>query len=297
MDWAKERKQQFLRNRARGGSVNSRSDHTEPLRKTETETWIEIWYTPPSLPSRMARQKVISSDALYQKMKDAEALEVRDAQEENQPKSQTPVFKNLPSSLPSTSSIQDPSTFEIGQQVVLRPDSQRVPAGIPIDTVLIVQEMYVNVYRQHQNIWCVWCSSDAFSGLKSIDSDCLMPLLEITHIANPERVSAMDLEDFYIDEKADSSSSHPAVIYEFVEDGQRLTEVLKPLQSCQAIAVDTETTGLDPLKDRIRLVQIAAANQPVIIIDLFKVAKETLVLSGLSKPKIQSANSLPLNVH
>jgi DNA polymerase-1 len=42
------------------------------------------------------------------------------------------------------------------------------------------------------------------------------------------------------------------------------------------IAVDTETTGLDPLKDRIRLVQIAAANQPVIIIDLFKVAKETL---------------------
>jgi hypothetical protein len=105
MDWAKERKQQFLRSRAKGVSINSRSDHTEPLSKTETETWIETWYTPPSLPSRMARQKVISSDALYQKIEDAEAVEVKDAQGENQPKSQAPEFKNLPSSLPSTSSI------------------------------------------------------------------------------------------------------------------------------------------------------------------------------------------------
>jgi hypothetical protein len=59
----------------------------------------------------------------------------------------------------------------------------------------------------------------------------------------------MDLEDFYIDEKADSSSSQTAVSYEFVEDGKRLAEVLKPLQSCQVIAVDTETTGLDPLNN------------------------------------------------
>jgi DNA polymerase I len=61
-----------------------------------------------------------------------------------------------------------------------------------------------------------------------------------------------------------------------VEDGARLAEVLTPLQHCQAIAIDTETTGLDPLKDRIRLVQIAAVDCPVIIIDLFKVPPGTL---------------------
>jgi DNA polymerase I-like protein with 3'-5' exonuclease and polymerase domains len=112
--------------------------------------------------------------------------------------------------------------------------------------------------------------------LKSIDSDCLIPLPNPVHTADIEGVSEIEFSGLNIDEKPNSVLSHTPVNFEFVEDGQRLVEVLKPFQTCQVIAVDTETTGLDPLKDRIRLVQIAAANQPVIIIDLFKVAKETL---------------------
>jgi DNA polymerase I len=276
MDWAKERKQQFLRNHAKGSPVSSRSNTPESPIKTETEAWIETWYTPPSLPSRIARQRTVPSDALCQEATAIEIGKVKKVQEENQPELPAPESKTCPSLQPAIVLNQYPSTFQVGQKVVLRPDANHIPDSIPLNAVLVIQEMYINVYRQHQNIWCVWCNSDAFSGLKSIDSDCLMPLREIVQIAAIERVSAMDLENLYIDEKADSSSSHPVVSYEFVEDGQRLAEVLKPLQSCQAIAVDTETTGLDPLKDRIRLVQIAAPNQPVIIIDLFKVAKETL---------------------
>ncbi|MEI2579061.1 hypothetical protein [Scytonema sp. PRP1] len=264
MDWAKARKRQFLRNRVQQSSEPVKAATAESETPSASDTWIETWYTPPPLPSRIAKQKAIASYALHQEI--GGRIEIEEVKE----------TKPLTSPSPTASPLPNHDSFEIGQQVVLPPDSQRVPSGIPIDAVLVIQEMYVNVYRQHQNIWCVWCSSDAFSGLKSIDSDCLMPLREIVQIAATESVSAMDLENFYIDEKADSSSSHPVVSYEFVEDGQRLSDLLKPLQSCQAIAVDTETTGLDPLKDRIRLVQIAAANQPVIIIDLFKVARESL---------------------
>ncbi|OUC14574.1 MAG: hypothetical protein B0A82_11555 [Alkalinema sp. CACIAM 70d] len=73
---------------------------------------------------------------------------------------------------------------------------------------------------------------------------------------------------------ANSTSCHTVVSYELVEDGERLVEILKPLHACSVIAVDTETTGLDPMKDKIRLIQIAAENYPVVVIDLFKLARE-----------------------
>ncbi|MGG6295750.1 bifunctional 3'-5' exonuclease/DNA polymerase [Leptolyngbya sp. AN02str] len=273
MDWAKSRKRQFLRNRVQQSSEPIKAATAESETPSASDAWIETWYTPPPLPSRIAKQKatffqshsVNASSAPYQEAGGGvEAEEVKE-------------IKPLLSPSPATSlSPPNHDSFEIGQQVVLRPDSQRVPAGIPIDAVLIIQEMYVNVYRQHENTWCVWCSSDAFSGLKSIDSDCLMPLPKPVHKADIESVFKTEFNGLNIDEKPNSVLSHTPVNFEFVEDGQRLAEVLKPFQTCQVIAVDTETTGLDPLKDRIRLVQIAAANQPIIIIDLFKVAKETL---------------------
>jgi DNA polymerase I len=272
MDWAKSRKRQFLRNRVQQSSEPIKAATAASETPSASDAWIETWYTPPPLPSRIAKQKatlfqshsVNASITPYQEAGGkVEAEEVKE-------------IKPLISPSPATSCPPNHDSFEIGQQVVLRPDSQRIPAGIPIDAVLVIQEMYVNVYRQHQNIWCVWCSSDAFSGLKSIDSDCLIPLPYPVHAADIEGVSEIEFSGLNIDEKSNSVLSHTPVNFEFVEDGQQLAEVLKPFQTCQVIAVDTETTGLDPLKDRIRLVQIATANQPVIIIDLFKVAKETL---------------------
>lgn len=275
MDWAKERKQQFLRNRAKGSPVSSGSNNSESPIKTETEAWIETWYTPPSLPSRSARQQAVPSEALCQEATDIEDEEVRKVQEENQSALQASESKTLPSSQPAVVLTQHPSTFEVGQKVVLSPDANRIPTGIPINAVLVIQEMYINVYRQHQNVWCIWCSSDAFSGLKSIDSDRLIPLTEKISTVDIENVPATELEDFHTGTTS-YVSSQVVVSYEFVEDGQRLVEILKPLQTCPVIAVDTETTGLDPLKDRIRLIQIAAENYPVVIVDLFKIHKEML---------------------
>jgi DNA polymerase I len=275
MDWAKERKQQFLRNRAKGSPVKPISNNPESPIKTETEAWIQTWYTPPSLPSRNARQRAVPSEVLCQEATDIEDEEVKKVQEQNQPELQDSEPKTSPSPQSTIVRIQHPSTFEVGQKVVLRPDANRVPAGVPLNAVLVIQEMYINVYRQHQNTWCIWRSSDAFSGLKSIDSDCLMPLSEITQLVNQENVPAMELEDFHA-EVTDHASAHAVVSYKFVEDGEQLAAVLNPLQTCPVIAVDTETTGLDPLKDKIRLIQIAAENYPVIIIDLFKIQKEML---------------------
>jgi DNA polymerase I len=277
IDWAKERKQQFLRNRAKGISVSPSPDCTESSIKTETDNWIETWYTPPLLPSRIARQRNISFYAPNQEVEgDTGTEEVKKTQGVSQSKPQFSDPKISPHQ-PTTPPSQHLSTFEIGQQVALNPDAKYVPNGIPIDAVMVVREVYANSYRQHQNIWCVWCSSDAFSGLKSIDSDCLISLPDVIRSAVPKDLTEMELNDSHVGKRTDSSLSTSDVNYEFIEDGTQLAEVLKPLQTCQVIAVDTETTGLDPLKDQIRLVQIAAANQPVIIIDLFKVAKEELI--------------------
>jgi hypothetical protein len=57
--------------------------------------------------------------------------------------------------------------------------------------------------------------------------------------------------------------------YILVQDGQSLAKVLEPLQSAEMLAVDVETfNGLNPHQGKIRLIQIATANQPVVIIDM-----------------------------
>ncbi|MCL1472012.1 bifunctional 3'-5' exonuclease/DNA polymerase [Argonema antarcticum] len=60
----------------------------------------------------------------------------------------------------------------------------------------------------------------------------------------------------------------PVVEYELITNPSRLSEVLLPLLKARVLAIDTETTGLDPLSDRIRLIQIAIPKHPVVIIDL-----------------------------
>lgn len=60
----------------------------------------------------------------------------------------------------------------------------------------------------------------------------------------------------------------PVVEYELITKPSRLSDVLLPLMKARVLAIDTETTGLDPLSDRIRLIQIAIPNHPVVIIDL-----------------------------
>ena len=59
--------------------------------------------------------------------------------------------------------------------------------------------------------------------------------------------------------------------YSYVQSDADLEAAIAPLLTAKILAIDTETTGRDPYTDRLRLVQLATPNQPVIIIDLFAV--------------------------
>lgn len=75
---------------------------------------------------------------------------------------------------------------------------------------------------------------------------------------------------------ASGSNGVVSPTYQLVTDAQSLAESLKPLAAASAIALDTETTGLDPHQHKIRLVQIAVQDRPVVIVDLGVIAPEAL---------------------
>lgn len=60
------------------------------------------------------------------------------------------------------------------------------------------------------------------------------------------------------------------VEHTLVEDASQLRDNIVPFMVRDVISIDTETTGLDPHRDRVRLVQVAAENLPVLVVDLFK---------------------------
>lgn len=65
--------------------------------------------------------------------------------------------------------------------------------------------------------------------------------------------------------------------YSVVKDIPTLKSVIKTLFKSKVLALDCETTGLDPLTDTIRLIQIAVPNYPVVIIDLPAIYKHNNV--------------------
>lgn len=56
---------------------------------------------------------------------------------------------------------------------------------------------------------------------------------------------------------------------------EQVIPYLKKLKEAKVLAVDTETTGLDAHKDRLRLVQIGAEGMPVLLIDCFSFLKDS----------------------
>ncbi|BAZ33909.1 DNA polymerase I-like protein (plasmid) [Cylindrospermum sp. NIES-4074] len=67
--------------------------------------------------------------------------------------------------------------------------------------------------------------------------------------------------------------SNYSLQYTLVSNVSTLNSALKPLFQAEVLALDCETTGLDPLIDSIRLIQIAAPNHPVVLIDLPAIPK------------------------
>lgn len=58
--------------------------------------------------------------------------------------------------------------------------------------------------------------------------------------------------------------------FELVEDDEELCRAIALLDKEKILAIDTETTGLDPHTSKLRLIQIASYHHPTIIIDCFK---------------------------
>lgn len=58
--------------------------------------------------------------------------------------------------------------------------------------------------------------------------------------------------------------------YLLIENNKYLEIVVQHLSNKQTLAIDTETTGLNPRKNKLRLIQIACEDYPTVIIDCFK---------------------------
>jgi hypothetical protein len=94
----------------------------------------------------------------------------------------------------------------------------------------------------------------------------------------------------------------PTPAYTVVTEPAALARLLPQLQAAPRLGVDTETTGLDPLTDRLRLLQLATADR-VIVVDLasvpvpmltalFAQEREWLVHNGLFDVRFVTAAGL-----
>lgn len=80
-----------------------------------------------------------------------------------------------------------------------------------------------------------------------------------------------------LDDLTLTSITQPGAFFHMVKEHEvwsRLQSVAKE----QLIGIDTETTGLDPHQDSLRLVQISSVNFPVLVFDLYHLPEEGLVL-------------------
>lgn len=64
--------------------------------------------------------------------------------------------------------------------------------------------------------------------------------------------------------------------YQLIEDNEGLKSAIEPLTKERVLGIDTETTGLNPHCDKLRLIQIASVNNPTLVIDCFKCNLELL---------------------
>ena len=71
-----------------------------------------------------------------------------------------------------------------------------------------------------------------------------------------------------------SSTTCPPAAYRLITDAAQLAHALQAIGDCTVLGVDTETTGLDPRTDRLRLLQFAAPGWPVLVIDLWQIPVE-----------------------
>jgi DNA polymerase-1 len=72
---------------------------------------------------------------------------------------------------------------------------------------------------------------------------------------------------------AQAAPESPAIDYRYITKPEELEKALEPFWAAKVIALDTETTGLDPHLHQIRLLQLAVEDQPVLVLDLFSIKR------------------------
>ena len=74
--------------------------------------------------------------------------------------------------------------------------------------------------------------------------------------------------------------------WELIDNDRQLAEALKPFHQAKIIGIDCETTGLDPYTSKVRLLQLAIANRPTLVIDLEAIEDLSILHSLLDNNKI-----------
>ena len=123
------------------------------------------------------------------------------------------------------------------------------------------------VYGGHKDLNELWIATG------KIDiGDWMSPTASLTAPAAPRPPQEPD--DAPMCETPDAPGQvevQEAPPYRLVTDASELSPALESLATATILGIDTETTGLDPLVDRVRLLQIAASGQPTVIVDLGQV--------------------------
>lgn len=96
----------------------------------------------------------------------------------------------------------------------------------------------------------------------------------------------------YVDEVRKIDEFEASYIY--VDNDNKFEQCFELFNSAKVFGIDTETTGLDPYKDKIRLLQIASSNKATAVIDMSCIGRSTinklsLLLQGSAIKVFQNA--------
>lgn len=112
--------------------------------------------------------------------------------------------------------------------------------------VVIAAKEIIHKYQSHNKR----DSADAFYSWRETEI-----LLEQYRLKQPSQVKSINAK------------------YRLITNAEQLKTFINPLIGiCKRIGIDTETTGLDPHTNKVRLIQIAVSKHPVFIIDLAAIA-------------------------
>lgn len=77
--------------------------------------------------------------------------------------------------------------------------------------------------------------------------------------------------------------------YLYIDNDDKLKRYISIVQDSKIMAVDVETTGLDSIKEKIRLLQLAVPDKPSLIIDMWKISNDvhSLIRKVLSNSSIK----------